>query len=133
MIKISRQVDYALQLIFALHKAKMSGPLSLKKFSTESTISFLFMQKIARELRSAGLIHSRKGKLGGYTLVKDLDALSLLEVVQAVDGPLGVTACSRGADCEREMHCLMKQGMEKINHQLVLYLQNQKVSELVSA
>ena len=81
MIKISKQVDYAFQLISELSKLEKNALLSLKTFSIKSNISFLFLQKIARSLRGAKIIKSVKGKNGGYMLVKKADKISVKEVI----------------------------------------------------
>ena len=77
MIKLNRQVDYAMQFIFRLSKAKNDQHISLKKFSTESNISFLFLQKIAKALRQAGLVRAELGPQGGYSLQKPIESITL--------------------------------------------------------
>lgn len=127
---MSRQVDYALQLIFALYQQKNSA-LSLKQFSTESSISFLFLQKIARSLKQAGLIDSVKGPTGGYTLALPADHITVKAVIDAVDGPYGVTACTRVETCRHSGNCQIEAGMRKLNEEIVQVLSKTRAIDMV--
>ncbi|MEK7624056.1 MAG: Rrf2 family transcriptional regulator [Patescibacteria group bacterium] len=111
MIKISREVDYAIQLLLRLAKAKKEEYVGLKKFCTESSISFLFLQKIARQLRQAGFIQAAKGPAGGYRLARDIESISLKSLIEALDDHAGPTACLRGEFCVKERNCTLKPGM----------------------
>ncbi|KKW42548.1 MAG: Transcriptional regulator, Rrf2 family [Candidatus Magasanikbacteria bacterium GW2011_GWA2_56_11] len=86
MIHISRQVDYAWQFLGRLLRTPNSL-ISLPAYSKESTISPLFMQKIARKLRQAGLIKAAKGPGGGYGLAVPAAQITLKRVLEAMEGP----------------------------------------------
>lgn len=134
MIKISKQIDYALQLIFALDKQKYGEYLSLKKFSTESTISFLFLQKIAKSLREQGIITAEKGKFGGYCLRKPVNTISLREVVEAVEGPIGLSACTRsGHTCSKESQCTIKPGIQRLNAAMTTMMNATSIADMISS
>lgn len=132
MIKISKQVDYAFQLIARLAKLEKSASLSLKKFSLQSSISFLFLQKIAKLLREAGIIKSIKGKNGGYLLVKPVEKITVKEVIEAVEGPYNTVSCSSDAKCcEKNKKCSMKSGFRIINRQINEYFAHLKVKDIL--
>ncbi|MBI2436650.1 MAG: Rrf2 family transcriptional regulator [Candidatus Magasanikbacteria bacterium] len=118
MIKVSKQVDYAVQLLRALSKLKEGEFLSLRKFSKESTISFLFLQRIARSLKAAKIIDASRGIHGGYYFVLDPKKINMKQIVDAVDGNFGITACLRGQPCEREKTCTNKDIFHKMNIQV---------------
>lgn len=129
MIKLSKQADYALQLLIALSKLEDGELLGLKKFSKESTISFLFLQKIVRPLRESGLVKSVQGKNGGYMLERDINEVSIKEVIDAVDGQYGLSECVKKG-CVHEQRCGLKTGLDKMNRQIVNYMETLKVSDL---
>ena len=132
MIKISKQVDYGLQFILALADKK-KRLLSLKKFSEESNISFLFLQKIARSLREAGIITSTQGPRGGYALTRPPNEINLKEVIEAIEGSCGAVKCARAANaCDIEESCTIKSGIMRINEKMVGFLEQVKVDSLVS-
>jgi Rrf2 family protein len=132
MIKMSRQTDYALQLIFALSQAKNAKAVSLKVFSKESNISFLFLQKIARALRHEGIIVAERGSRGGYRLARSIANISLKSVVEAVDGPYGVSACTKpGSTCHKVGACNMQRGMELLKQTVVRELERLSVADMM--
>ena len=132
MISINRQSDYAIQLVVALTKASKNKPLSLKKFSIENNISFLFLQRIARSLKNGGLINSSRGMYGGYFLLKDIKKITVKQVMEAVDGPFGVTACFRGHTCPRAKTCSSKQVLNNLNYKLNEILSNMLIVDYLA-
>ncbi|MFA7314684.1 MAG: Rrf2 family transcriptional regulator [Candidatus Magasanikbacteria bacterium] len=131
MISINRQSDYAIQLIVALSKFTRENPLSLKKFSIESNISFLFLQRIVRSLKNGGLVDSNRGMYGGYFLKRDIEKITVKQIMEAVDGPLGVAACFRGHICPRAKTCSSKQVLNNINLQLNKILSTMVVADYI--
>ncbi len=134
MFYVNKEVDYALQLLTALHRLPVDNVLSLKQFSNESTISFLFLQKIARKLKKAKVVSATKGSKGGYILVRDLNDFKLLELVEIICGPYGVAKCvTEGKTCDKENVCLIKPGIEKMNCEITKYMSGTKISEMVDS
>lgn len=118
MFQVSRQVDYAVQFVSRLAQLEAQQTLSLRTFSNESTISFLFLQKIARSLKQAGIIDSTKGARGGYFLVMPAGRISLMHVVEAIEGPYGVVDCVHGM-CNKTQDCKTKEVWLAINRDIV--------------
>lgn len=131
MISINRQSDYAIQLVVALSKVTKESPLSLKKFSIESNISFLFLQRIARSLKNDRIIDSSRGMYGGYFLIKDIKKITVKQIMEAVEGPFGITACFRGHTCPRAKTCTSKQVLNSLNLQLNKILSNMIVADYI--
>lgn len=120
MIKISKQVDYGIQFLKELSKSKPESPLSIADFSKKSSISFLFLQKIAKKLKEAGMVVSTKGAAGGYTLVRPLPSISMKELVEILDGPIGVVDCQKaGRVCPKEKNCAVKPMFHGVNEQVL--------------
>lgn len=115
MLNISKQFDYAIQLIVALSKLKKNELLSLRQFSEKSNISFLFLQRIARALKEVGIIDSVRGMKGGYYLTKDPHKVNLLEVYEAVEGKYGMTKCMNGKGCAHSKQCSARPVFDKVN------------------
>jgi Rrf2 family protein len=106
MLQISKQVDYGLQLLGSLAKLEKDQFLSLRQFSKESDISFLFLQRIARSLKSAGIIESMRGMKGGYVLKRNPKSISLKEIVEALEGHSCITRCLHSkTTCPRLKTC----------------------------
>lgn len=125
MLQITRQSDYAIQLVSRLANLKSSERLSLRQFSKESTISFLFLQKIARRLKQAGLIDSLKGSRGGYILKNSTKNISFKDIVEAIEGSCGVVDCVKGKHlCNKVKKCQNQDVWQKVNNDILKMLEN---------
>lgn len=118
MLSIGKQTDYAVELILALSKLKEGELLSLRSFSKQSTISFLFLQRIARSLREAGLIEAVRGINGGYRLMKSANQISFRNVIEAIEGPFAVIACSKNEVCKLEAICTAKNSLRSVEAEI---------------
>lgn len=103
MIYINRQLDYCLQLLLALADMPKGEWLSLRAFATDRSISFLFLQKIARKLKSAGIVQAQKGPLGGYALALSAKDITLHMVAQALESRAPLQ-CMHG-QCNKQPTC----------------------------
>lgn len=118
MLSISKQTDYAVELILALSKLKEGELLSLRVFSKQSSISFLFLQRIATYLKEAKLIEAVRGIHGGYRLLKPASQISFREVIEAVQGPFGVLSCTKHEQCKLELMCTAKHGLRSVEAEI---------------
>ncbi|MBT3419087.1 MAG: Rrf2 family transcriptional regulator [Candidatus Magasanikbacteria bacterium] len=131
MIQVNKQVDYALQFVLALTRQEKEKPLSLRRFSTESTISFLFLQKIAKALREAGIVRANKGPHGGYFLLASPKTLTLRAVVEAVEGPYAAFPCMKeGFHCIKEETCISKNAFTLVQTRMVEELDRITIEDL---
>lgn len=132
MFYVNKEVDYALQLIFALYRLPENKVLSLKRFSNESNISFLFLQKIARKLKKAEIVNSLKGPKGGYIIAENVGKLTMKDVVEAVSGVYGVADCVKdGKGCYKTGSCDAKIAMSRINKKIIRFMSDLKIEEII--
>lgn len=134
MLQFTKETDYGFQLMIALSKLKDGQVLSLRKFSETSKISFLFLQKVVRKLREAGLVKSNQGAQGGYSLKKPIDKIYLKDIIEAIDGECAVSSCLRsGRECRcmKEGDCDARKIFCKVNEHLVSYLERVKLSDCI--
>ena len=112
----------------ALHRQEDGCVLSLRNFAKESKISFLFLQRIAARLKEAGMVEARKGSGGGYLLKRPGNEIFLKDVIEAIDGPYGVTTCQiPGKRCERAHVCTVKDLMGGVQRDIVNMLSNTSI------
>ncbi len=106
---ISKQTDYAVLLMAALSELKADDePLSLSGFAESEDLSFFFLQRIARKLRTAGLVRGVEGRNGGYCLKKPAVEISIGDIIRAMEGSLKVTDCATEGEvkkCPRHARC----------------------------
>lgn len=120
-LQFSQKLDYGLFLLIELASKKGSDPLSVRIFAEENGMSFFFMQKVAFELRKAGLIHADRGKNGGYALAKPAAEITLKEIIEVLEGPVSVMHClvSETSSCSRQPRCQMRHGLGTVNQAIV--------------
>jgi Rrf2 family protein len=87
-MKLSRTVTYALQATLLLAKAERGEPVPCSRLAAEGSMPERFLLQILRSLVTHGILQSTRGVEGGYTLDRSPDEISLLEIIEAVDGPL---------------------------------------------
>jgi len=89
LVKLSVKVDYACRVLAQLARLYGSGELAhIEKLAKTEAVPANYLVQILSELRTGGLIVSRRGKQGGYTLARSPEAISLFEIVTLVDGDL---------------------------------------------
>ncbi|MFT3830831.1 MAG: Rrf2 family transcriptional regulator [Opitutaceae bacterium] len=88
-MKLSVKVEYACRVLAHIARLHAKGELAhIETMAEEEAVPANYMVQILGELREGGLIHSRRGKQGGYTLARTPDAISLFDIVNLVDGAL---------------------------------------------
>lgn len=89
-VDISARTDYAVRAMLALTEAAGSGqgPVSVETLAARQGLPRKFLEAVVADLRSAGLVVSRRGAAGGYALARPATEISVGDVFRAVDGPL---------------------------------------------
>jgi Rrf2 family protein len=87
-MKLSRTVGYALQAVLQLAEAEPHTPVPCSRLAADGNMPERFLLQILRNLVNRGILSSTRGVDGGYTLGRPLKDLSLLDVIEAADGPL---------------------------------------------
>jgi len=105
-MKITRRTDYAIHLIADL--AKNSGKsMGLRTLAEQHDVTYAFARTVQKGLLKAGIIKTTRGINGGITLVKELEDISLLEVFEAAQEPLGFTfGADKNSWCSCEGDCI---------------------------
>lgn len=93
-MQITRQADYALRAILYLAKIDPDDRAATSHIAAEQHIPPSFLAKIISQLSIAGLIHTSRGARGGVSLALPPEKISLLSVVEAIDGPITLNECT---------------------------------------
>jgi len=108
MIRLTKQADYGILLMTQFARAGHHGIFSATDLATKSGLSLPMVNKTLKLLGKAGLLASTRGVNGGYQMSRDAGAITLEEVIAAVDGPIALTECHEhgGAEeCGISSHC----------------------------
>ena len=120
MYGISKKSKYALRALFELARRYEQGPILIAELAEGQRIPKKFLEAILRELRNKGMLGSKKGKGGGYFLMRSPTSISVGEVLRALDGSLAPVPCvSQTAyrtcdECEHEATCGIRSVMQDV-------------------
>lgn len=132
MIKISKLADYAVVILSTLSRAD-HVMLSVNALSTMTHIPEPTVAKVTKLLSKAGIIESIRGSKGGYKLNKSAQDLSVLEIIEAIDGPVSLTDCvDHGPDnCTLSQSCPSIGRWEKVNNVITDALGDLSLNDMI--
>ena len=104
-MQVSRKCQYTLRALFELAKRQGEDPVAVAEIAEAQAIPSRFLELILQDLRSEGMVESRRGNQGGYVLAGSPEAITVGDVIRAVDGSLAPVKCVVGRSDE---HCRLK-------------------------
>ena len=114
----------------ALHATQ--SPVPLTDISARQGISLSYLEQLFGKLRRAHLVSSVRGPGGGYNLAKEPAAISVAEVVAAVDEPLDATQCGGKENCLEDRRCMTHDLWATLNKKMYEYLSSVSLADLVA-
>lgn len=88
LMKLSRTVDYALRATVLLAQTESPRPIPCSQLAKQGEMPERFLLQILRSLVTHGILRSTRGVDGGYTLIRPAESVSLLEIIEAIEGPI---------------------------------------------
>lgn len=109
-MRLSHLADYAVVLMTAAARRPAGARLSATELSCETGVPLPTAQKLMGQLAASGLLSSARGAGGGFALARSAEAISLADIVEAVEGPIALTMCSdsNNHECILDAHCRVK-------------------------
>jgi Rrf2 family protein len=108
-MQITRQADYAIRAVLYLTQLGVNQRAATSTVAEKQRIPPSFLAKIISQLSIAGLLHTSRGARGGVMLARDPKEISLLDVVEAIDGPILLNECvGDPANCVFKDDCPMQ-------------------------
>ncbi len=133
MLRLSKKADYALIAMKHLATRPSGVSSSAREIAEEYNIPIELMAKVLQRLARRGLLTSQQGTRGGYQLARTAEGISVADVIQAIDGPLTVTACSHQNDqCGQFAKCNIRDPLWRIRERIVAALATCSVSEMAA-
>ena len=121
-MKLSRTVSYGVRAALQLAENESSAPVPCSRLASEGEMPERFLLQILRMLVTHGILKSTRGVDGGYSLSRPADQISLLEVIEAIDGPLdseGQLLLAEGpGDAEKKLQTALQQVTDTARRQL---------------
>ena len=133
-MQITRQADYAVRAILHLAQVKNGERTSTSTIAKEQGIPPSFLAKIISQLSITGLLHTLRGARGGVTLARDPGEITLLDVIEAIDGPIKLNECvgDHGV-CMFDLDCPLRSVWCHAQEELVARLRNTDFAQLLAA
>ncbi len=131
-MQITRQADYAVRAV--LHLARNGEQrTATSTIAEEQRIPPSFLAKIVSQLSIAGLLHTSRGARGGVTLARNPKEITLLEVIEAIDGPIQLNECvSDNGACSFEDNCPLRPVWCEAQDELINRLKGTNFADMVA-
>ena len=131
-MQITRQADYAVRAVLYLSRLGTNERASTSTVAEEQRIPPSFLAKIISQLSIAGLLHTSRGARGGVTLARDAKDISLLEVIEAIDGPIQLNECvGEDGECTFDEDCVLRPVWSEAQQELVKRLKGTNFAHLL--
>lgn len=146
MLSFTRKTDYALVALACLSRQRDAGrdvaeALSARKIADQYGLPLPLLMNILKDLAHARIISSTRGVQGGYTLARAPEAVSLMEVIAAIEGPVKLVQCSDGcADglpiagqmCEIHEQCPVREPIRRLHDRINHLLETTSLADLLT-
>jgi FeS assembly SUF system regulator len=130
MIRMSKLTDYA--IVVLAHLARAEATVTAQELARRSRVPLPTVSKLCKELSRAGLVVSHRGRRGGYSLSRGPEAISMAQVVEALEGPISLTECGDPAShrCGIEPFCEAKASWDPVSRAIQVALEQVPLSSI---
>ncbi|MDR1989422.1 MAG: Rrf2 family transcriptional regulator [Acidobacteriaceae bacterium] len=134
MLRLSKKADYALMAMKHLALRGDRGSSSAREIASQYDIPIELLAKVLQRLVRRGLLLSQQGTRGGYQLARTPTGISVADVIQAIDGPVTVMACSSQGErrCEQFSKCNVRDPLWKVRERILAALGECTIAELAA-
>jgi len=132
-MQITRQAEYAVRTVYYLAKQEAGASIPTARIAKEQDIPSPFLAKIVLQLSAAGILRTSRGARGGVRLAKAPSEISLLSIVEAVDGPIEINDCVLNETCcQRTENCPVRHAWTEARGALVKHLAHTNFAQLTA-
>lgn len=130
-MKLTTKGRYAVTAMLDLALNAESGPVSLAAIAGRQELSVSYLEQLFVKLRRQGLVRSSRGPGGGYSLSKESGAVSVADIIAAVDESVDATSCSGKGNCQEGMTCITHHLWDDLTQQIRMFLGGISLADLV--
>ena len=133
---LSQKARYAIRALAVLAEIPAGEQAQIAQIADAARVPRKFLEQILVDLKKRGLVHSQRGKHGGYRLSRSADEIVLAEVIRTIDGPLALSPCaSRMAyrkcdDCEDAATCVIRKVLLEVRDATAGILENRTLASM---
>jgi FeS assembly SUF system regulator len=131
VLRVTRLTDYA-TLVLTVLASRPDAVHRAADLAEQAHLEATTVSKVLKPLAHAGLVAGFRGVNGGYRLARAPESISLIEIVEAIEGPLGMTECSvHPGNCGIEDHCGLRANWRRINDVVVDALREVTLAQML--
>jgi Rrf2 family protein len=133
---LSKKTQYAFHALTYLAENINKGPILISEISEERKISLKFLENILLELKKSGILGSKKGKGGGYYLIKLPQEIALAKIIRMLDGPIALLPCvslnyyEKCENCQEDI-CGLNVVMSEVRDSTLKVLENKTLKDVL--
>lgn len=132
-MRLTTKGRFAVTAMIDLSLRQHTGPVTLAGISERQQISLSYLEQLFGKLRRRQLVSSVRGPGGGYCLAKPLEAISVADIIHAVDESLDATHCGGKGNCiEDQRPCMTHELWTSLNEKMLEYLDSVSLAQLVA-
>ncbi|EZH72671.1 MULTISPECIES: RrF2 family transcriptional regulator [Aquimarina] len=134
---LSKKTKYGLKALTYIAKKRCDDPVLISEIASNENISQKFLESILLTLRKTGFLGSKKGKGGGYYLIKEPENITMASVIRVLEGPIAMVPCvslnfyEKCDDCPDEDKCAVHSVMIEVRDSTLKVLENKTLADFV--
>lgn len=135
-IVLSKKTKYGIKALTYLARRENNDPVQIAEIAKSEHISIKFLESILLLLRNSGFLGAKKGKGGGYYLIKDPKDISMAKVYRILEGPIALLPCAshnfyeRCDDCDDESTCAARRLMMEVRDNTLKILESNSLADI---
>jgi Rrf2 family protein len=132
-ILFSRRCEYAIRAILYLARKPRGMMVSIREFTEKLDIPYHYLAKILQDLTRRKILESHRGASGGYSLAQSADEITLIRVVEAIDGEALMKSCVLGfPECSSQNPCSLHELWKRCREGILGRLESENIASLAS-
>jgi Rrf2 family protein len=134
---LSKKCKYAIHALVYLAERYQQGPVHIQDIAEQQHIPKKFLEAILLEMRNAKILHSKKGKGGGYYLYKKPEDVNMVEIIRLMDGAISLLPCvslnyyERCPECRNEITCGIRDAFTGVRDETLKLLAKSTLAHIV--
>ena len=133
---LSKKTKYGIKALTFLARQENNTPIQIAEIAKSESISIKFLESILLLLRHSGYLGSKKGKGGGYYLIKEPKDINMAHVYRILEGPIALLPCAshnfyeKCEDCKDEVTCGVRKLMMEVRDNTLMILENNSLADI---
>lgn len=133
---LSKKTKYGLKALTYMARKESKSPVLISEIAEEENISKKFLEIILLQLKNSGFLGSKKGKGGGYYLIREPENISVASLIRILEGPIAMLPCvslnfyEKCDDCKDEQTCSISRLMIEVRDSTLKILENKTLEDL---